>query len=83
LISIIWSINGIHNIVDLPNGTTYHRALFTDVVIPSLIESVRSQTRRETLKSWLTHIANARPHNSRRARKCIEVPRTERLPCLA
>jgi hypothetical protein len=50
LLSILWSVNDIHCLLDVPKGTTYNSAFFTDVVMLSLIENIRSQTRRKTLK---------------------------------
>jgi hypothetical protein len=41
LVSIPWSVNAIPSLFDLPRGTTYNTAFFTDAVMPSLIESVR------------------------------------------
>jgi hypothetical protein len=49
----------------------------------SLIEDVRSRTHRKALKVWLIHMNNARPRNSRRAQRCIEALRAERLWHLA
>jgi hypothetical protein len=65
---------------DVLKGTTYDRAFFTDVVMPSLIENTRSQTWRKILKGWLIHMDNLRPHNSGRAQRCIEASRAEQLP---
>jgi hypothetical protein len=61
--SILWSVDGIHSFVDVPKGTTYNTGLFTDVVILSLIENVRSRTDRKRLKGWLIHMGNARPQH--------------------
>jgi hypothetical protein len=80
LVWSLWSVNGIHSLLDVSKGTTYNTACFTDRVMPSLIENVRSRTRRMSLKNWLIHIVNAAPHNSRRAQRCIETSRAERLP---
>jgi hypothetical protein len=45
LVSILWSVNGIHSLRQVPKGTTYNITLFTDVALPSLIENDRSRTR--------------------------------------
>jgi histone-lysine N-methyltransferase SETMAR len=45
----------------------------------NVIENVRSRTRRQTLKRWLIHMDNARPHNSGQTQKCIEASRAEPL----
>jgi hypothetical protein len=33
LISIIWSINGIHNLLDVPKWITYNITFFCDVIV--------------------------------------------------
>jgi hypothetical protein len=38
-ISILWLVNGIHSLLDVPKGTTYNAAFFTDVVLPSFRNS--------------------------------------------
>jgi hypothetical protein len=38
LVSILWSVNGIHSLHDVPRGKTYKTAFFTDAVLTSLIE---------------------------------------------
>jgi hypothetical protein len=80
LASILWSVNGIHSLLDVPRATMHNITFFTDAVMPSLIENVQPWTRGKTLKGWLIHIANAPPCNSGRAQRCIEAPRAERLP---
>jgi hypothetical protein len=80
LVSIPWSINGIHSIRGVPKGTTYNTAFFTDAVMPSLTENVRSRTRRKTSKGWLILMNNTCPHNSERAQSYVEASRAERLP---
>jgi hypothetical protein len=50
MVSIPWSINGIHSLLDVPKGTTHNTVLFIDAVIPSLIESVRPRTRKKIFK---------------------------------
>jgi hypothetical protein len=83
LVSILWSVNRISSLLDVPKATTYSRAFFTDAVMPSLIETVSSRTRRKTRKGWLIHMDNAHPHNLGGARRCVEASRAERLPHLA
>jgi hypothetical protein len=80
LVSILWSVIGIHSLLDLPKGTTYNMAFFTDAVLPCLIEDVRSQTYRKTLKGWLIRMDGARPGNSRRAQRCTDASRAKFLP---
>jgi hypothetical protein len=80
LVSILWSVNGIRSLLDVPKETTDNTAFLTDVVMPSLIENVRARTRRKTLNGWLIHTDNVRPHNSSRAQRCIKGSSAERLP---
>jgi histone-lysine N-methyltransferase SETMAR len=79
LVSILWSVKGIHTLLNVPKGTMSNTAFFTDAVMPSLIENVQSPTRRKVLKGWLIHMHKACPHNSRRAQRCMKASRTERL----
>jgi hypothetical protein len=83
LVSILWSLNGIHSLLDVPKGTTYNTAFSMDAVMPSLIENVQLRTRRKTLKGWLILMDNVFAHNSGRAQSCIEASRAERLLHLA
>jgi hypothetical protein len=73
-------VNGICSLLDVRKGATYNTAFFTDAVMPSLIESVGSRTRRKTLKDWLIHMDTVHSHNSGRGQRCIEALRAERLP---
>jgi hypothetical protein len=36
LILILWSLDGIHSLLDVPKGTTHSTTLFTNVVMPGL-----------------------------------------------
>jgi histone-lysine N-methyltransferase SETMAR len=88
LISILWSVYGIHSLVDLPKGTSYNSAFFCSAVVllcccavvPSLVAELTSDTRPKTLKGFIIHMDNARPHNSGSSRNCIQSARAERLP---
>jgi hypothetical protein len=40
VISIIWSVNGIQSLLDLPKGTTYNSAFFCDCVMSDLVENL-------------------------------------------
>jgi hypothetical protein len=80
LASILWSVNAIHSLLDIPKGIMYNTAFVTDTGMPSLIHNVRSQARRKTSKSELVHMDNARHHNSGGAQRYTEVSRAERLP---
>jgi hypothetical protein len=80
LISILWSVDGIHSLVDVPKGASYNSAFFCSAVVPSLVAELTSGTRRKTLKGFIIHLDNARPHNSESSRNCIQSARAERLP---
>jgi hypothetical protein len=80
LVSIPWSVNEIPSLLNVFKGTTYNTAFFTDAVMPSLIENVRSRTRRKMLKRWLIPMDNARHHNPGRAQRYIEASRAGHLP---
>jgi hypothetical protein len=79
LISIFWSINGIHTLLDVPKGSMYNTAFFCDQVVPSLIHAITSHGRRKTLQGFMIHLDNASPHNSRRSQECLEAHRATRL----
>jgi hypothetical protein len=80
LISILWSINGIYSLLDMPRGTRYNTKFFAHAVMLNLIENVWLRTRRKKLKRCLMHMDNARPHNSGRAQQCVEASRAEGRP---
>jgi hypothetical protein len=80
LVSPFWPVNGTHSCLDVPKRRTYNTAFIIDADMPSWIENVRSRTREKTLQSWSIHMDNVHPHNSKRAQRCIEASRTERLP---
>jgi hypothetical protein len=76
-------VNGIHSLIDVPKGQTYNTDFFCHVVMPSLIDEVTRDSRRKTLKGFVIHMDNARPHNSRRSQECIKAPSAQRSPDLA
>jgi hypothetical protein len=63
----------------MPKATRCSRAFFTDAVMASLIEDIRSRTRRKTLTVWLIHMDNEHPHNSGRAEKWTKASTAEHL----
>jgi transposase len=71
LISVLWSVRGIHSLVDVPKGTTYNTDFFCNVIMPSLKRDIASQGRRKTFRGMLIHMDNARPHNTGRSQECI------------
>jgi hypothetical protein len=40
LISLLWSVNGIHSLVDVPTGSTYNSAFFCDTVVSNLFDEL-------------------------------------------
>jgi hypothetical protein len=70
LISVIWLVNGIDSLVEVPKGESYSSAHFYDVVVPSLADDIGSRSRRKSLKGLYVHSDNARPHNSRQSIDC-------------
>ena len=46
LISILWSVNGIHSLEDVPKGTTDDSAFFCDIIVPSLVHVLCSDSAR-------------------------------------
>jgi hypothetical protein len=80
LILIIWSVNGMHNPLDVPKGTTYNTTFFYNVVISDLLENIYAGGRRRTLKRVIMHLDNARPHNSRKSNECLTEFRARRVP---
>jgi hypothetical protein len=80
IISVIWSVNGIHSLLDVPKGTTHNRTFFCDVVVPDLHEHVHAHSRRLILKRVLMHLDNARLHNSKKYNECHTEFRARRVP---
>jgi hypothetical protein len=80
LISVLWSVNGIHSLLDVPNGIAYNTTFFCDVVIPDLLENVCAGSRRRTLKRIVIHLDNARPNNSKKSNECLTEFRARRVP---
>jgi hypothetical protein len=70
-ISVIWSVNGIHSLLDVPKGTAYNTTFFCDVGFPDLLANVRARSRRRTLKGILVHLDNGLPHNSTKSNECL------------
>jgi hypothetical protein len=79
LISVFWSVNGIHSLLDVPKGSTYNTAFFCDQVVPSLVQGITSHGRRKPVQGFMIHFDNASPHNSRRSRECLGSYRATRL----
>jgi hypothetical protein len=80
LVSMLLSVSGVHSCCDVQKGTMYSSALFTDAVMPGLIEDIRSRTLRKISEGWLIHMNNVCPNSSGRAQRYIEASRTKRVP---
>jgi hypothetical protein len=79
LISIIWSVNGINNLLDVPKEIIYNSIFFCDVAVPDLLENVGARSRRRTLKRVLVHLDSAHPHNSKKSNECFTEFRARRV----
>jgi hypothetical protein len=80
LISIQWSIQGIHSLLHVLEGIEYNTAFSIDVTIPSQIENITSGSRKKTSKGWMIHMDNADLHNSRSSQECIRASKAEQSP---
>jgi hypothetical protein len=78
--SVIWPVNGIHSLLDVPKKTTYNITFFSDVVFPDFIENICAGIRRRTPKRITMHLDNAHPHNSRKSDECLTEFRAPRVP---
>jgi hypothetical protein len=79
LISIIWSVNGIHSLLDLPKCIAYNSILFCNSIVPDSVKSIRAHNRRKILKSIMVYLNDICPHNSRKSTECLEQFRTRRV----
>jgi hypothetical protein len=79
LISIFWSVNDIHTLIDFPKGSTDNTTFFCDQVVPSLVDGITSHGNRSTLQRFMIHFDNASLHNSRQSQECLEAQRVRRL----
>jgi transposase len=80
LISVLWSVNGIHHLIDVPPEMKYNSSFFCDVVMPGLIQNMTCSSRGKTLTLFFIHLDNAPPHNSKQSQECIQASKAQRLP---
>jgi hypothetical protein len=80
LILIIWSINEIHSLLDVPKCIAYNNTFFCNSVVFDLVENICAHSRRKTLKNIMVHFDDARPHNSKKSIECLEQFRICRVP---
>jgi histone-lysine N-methyltransferase SETMAR len=83
LISIIWSINEIHSLLNIPKTITYNSKFFCNSIVPDLVEIAYVYSQRKILKNIMTHLDDAHPHNSRKSTECLEQFRARTVPHLA
>jgi hypothetical protein len=79
LISVLWSANGIHSLIDIPKGESFNSLFFCSVIVLSLVEDVCSGSRRRSLKVFYVHLDNAHPHNSRQSSDCLQGTKSQRM----
>jgi hypothetical protein len=80
LILVIWSVNGIHSLLDVAKGTAYNTKFFSDFVVPDLLENICAGSRRRTLKGVIMHLDNASLHNSKKSNECLTEFHARRVP---
>jgi hypothetical protein len=80
LICVLWSVDGIHSLVDIPKGELCNSSFFCSVIVPGLVEDICSGSRRGSLKGSYVNLGNARPHNSRQSNDCLRGTKAQRMP---
>jgi hypothetical protein len=80
LISVIWSVNGIHRLLDVSKGTTYSSTFFCQSVLLDLIQNLEAYSRRRILKGLFVHWDNTRPHNWKESSQCLKDFHAIRMP---
>jgi transposase len=80
LISVLWSVNRIHHLIDVLPGMKSNNSFFCDVVMAGLIQNMISSGRRKTFNLFFIHLDTARPHNSKQSQECIQASKAKPLP---
>jgi hypothetical protein len=82
MISIIWSISGIHSLFALTKGMKYKYNFqsFCQHVFLDIQQNICSLSRRKALNDIILHLSNASAHNSRLSSEIIEFAKVQRLP---
>jgi histone-lysine N-methyltransferase SETMAR len=83
MISMIWSISGIHSLLALTKSMKDNSQDFCQHVIPDMKQNICSSSRRKTMKGILWHLENVSAHNSRPSSEMIESGRVQRVPHLS
>jgi hypothetical protein len=76
LILLLWSVNGIHNLVNVLKASTCNSAFFCNTVVPSLFDGIALHSRRKSLNCLYIHLDNACLHNTRRSTECLQAKRS-------
>jgi hypothetical protein len=69
---IIWFVNGIYSLIDVPKGTIYDSLFFCDSFVFDWIVNFCAQSWRKTLNGIVVHLDNARPHKLRQSFEYLE-----------
>jgi hypothetical protein len=83
LISMIWRSTVIKNLLYVPKGMKYNTTFFVELVVPDLVEQVCSESRRKMLRGTVSHLDNARLHNSRENKAALIATKARRIPAPA
>jgi hypothetical protein len=80
VISVFWSINGIHHLIGVPSGMKYNSSFSCDVVMPDLIQNITSKNRRKTVKIFFIHLDNVCRLKYMQFQECIQASEAKCLP---
>jgi hypothetical protein len=75
LVSIIWSISGVHSLLALSAGMRYDAEFFCAFVLLEIKSNLCDGKHRNTLRCVCLHLGNALAHNTRQSRQ--EIARTK------
>jgi hypothetical protein len=75
LISLLWSVNGIHSLVDIPKGSTYTLTFFAMLSYHVCLTELLYIPENNHSKVFV-HLDNARPDNARQSTECFHAKRS-------
>jgi hypothetical protein len=58
----------------------YNTTFLVESVVPDLVEPLCQESRRKTFGGVMSHLDNARPHNSRKSQAALSVAKPRRIP---
>jgi hypothetical protein len=61
----------------------YNTTFFVQSVVPDLVEHVRQESRWQTFRGLMVHLANARSPNSRKSETALRATKVRRIPAPA